>query len=102
MFHFDITSLEKKLISLILCTMNNLNNFRHAIFVRNKVGVAEQMWEPACSVIRQAVDSNFMSPVHRLWAYFARKLAIILIMSSTVDIANIIIQNWSVVYTLEY
>lgn len=86
----------------MLCTINKWNDFRRATSVRNKVEVAEQMWEPACSVTRQAAGSNFMSHVHRLWAYFVRKLAIILIMSNIADIASIIIQNWSVIYTLEY
>lgn len=79
-----------------------MNDFRHATSVRNKVEVAEQTWEPACSVTRRAAGSNFMSPAHRLWAYFARKLATILITSNIADTASIIIQNWSVIYTLEY
>jgi len=62
--------------------------------VRNKAKVVEQMWELACSVTKQAAGSNFMSPVHRLWACSARKLAIILTMSNIVATVSIIIRNW--------
>lgn len=76
--------------------MYNFHCFSHVIYVKNKEGVVEQMWEPVCSATRLAAGSNFMLHVLRLLACSVKKLATILIMLNTVDIASIIIQNWLV------
>jgi len=68
--------------------------FRHVISVRSKAEVAEQTWELACSVTKQAAGSNFMSHAHRLWACSARKLAIISTMLNIVATVSITIRNW--------